>query len=63
MKKFISSPMCTVCEKGLVYVAKIIAYEDDAAIKKLFLCDVHRALLIESVNKVFGEKQGNAEKS
>lgn len=48
---------CAACEKGLVYVAKVIAYEDTAAMKKLSLCEKHRALLIETVNEVFGSNK------
>ena len=49
-------PFCTACEKGLVYVAQIIAYEDDEALKKITLCDIHRALLINTVNNVFAKE-------
>jgi len=49
-------PFCTACEKGLVHIAKMIAYEDEEALKKIALCDMHRALLIESVNEVFRKK-------
>lgn len=55
--------MCAACEKGLVYVAKAIAYEDEEAIKKLVLCNVHRALLIETVNSVFTKEGDENEKN
>ncbi len=47
--------VCTACEMGLVYVAKIVVAENKAEFKKLRLCNSCRNIMIETLNKVFGE--------
>lgn len=44
---------CTGCEKGLLWVAKVVTTKSEAKLKELRLCDSCRKALIKSVNKVF----------
>ena len=47
---------CTGCEKGLLWVAKVVTAKNEAELKELRLCNKCRKILIKSVNDVFGRK-------
>lgn len=44
-----SSPECTGCQKGLVFMAKVVISNNEAKIKRLRLCSSCRSVLMKSI--------------